>query len=283
MAKTKDKAATAQPQRNTNATANKVIKTSAKAKATPKAAIEDTTAVSKKPSKTALPKLDKSIRCVCGNQEADPDGHLRFFVECMTCRHWQHTICMGLFHNDHVWELAEELPDEYHCDTCRPSDHSCLTRMKGIDHAKDWADIRLRTFAVDASNHEGVEAKKKWAVGEVLDLVRGMPSLYDFWLVSRLEVDNSFSAAARAEDAEVEREKLARAIDLVMKQATFAEVEEVRKALVLGMHHGPVTKTDNVFNAIRPLVTEERLRAIQAERSKREGDAEVRLFFGKQN
>jgi len=121
--------------------------------------------------------------------------------------------------------------------------------------------------------------KRNWAAGEVMDIVRGHGALYDCWSVPLGEVDSKWSPIAE-ENAEGKRERLVRAIVVILQQARFAKVEQVRKVLVLGVHTGPVTKTEDIFKAVSELLDEDMLQAIELECTARE-HASVREFFGK--
>ena len=62
---------------------------------------------------------DAIIRCVCGYVEEDEDDE-RTMVICDKCSAWQHNICMGISEN------ADDLPEHYFCEQCKPEDHKEL-------------------------------------------------------------------------------------------------------------------------------------------------------------
>ncbi|KAL9553082.1 hypothetical protein PS6_004115 [Mucor atramentarius] len=90
---------------------------------------------------------DESItRCVCGESHS-----LGLMVCCDQCEVWQHCECMGL--------EKDEIPDEYFCELCRPSDHievksydktrryykPCLPVSAEIEAASDKRTAKRRT------------------------------------------------------------------------------------------------------------------------------------------
>ncbi|KAK4514293.1 uncharacterized protein ATC70_001885 [Mucor velutinosus] len=90
---------------------------------------------------------DESItRCVCGESHS-----LGLMVCCDQCEVWQHCECMGL--------EKDEIPDEYFCELCRPSDHievksydktrryykPCLPVSAEIEAASDKRTVKRRT------------------------------------------------------------------------------------------------------------------------------------------
>jgi hypothetical protein len=78
---------------------------------------------------------EETIRCICGFDDApEPSRELRgthrfpndvnleedaagFFIQCDTCKCWQHGLCMGLLSED-------SSSDAYYCERCRPGYHS---------------------------------------------------------------------------------------------------------------------------------------------------------------
>ncbi|KAI8638999.1 hypothetical protein BD408DRAFT_279541 [Parasitella parasitica] len=75
---------------------------------------------------------DESItRCVCGESHS-----LGLMVCCDECEVWQHCECMGL--------EKEEIPDEYFCELCRPSDH---IEIKSYDKTRRYYKPRLPVTA----------------------------------------------------------------------------------------------------------------------------------------
>lgn len=269
MAKTKDKATPAEPQKHVAAPGDKVTKTTNRGKATSAAATK------KKPVNKAAPELDQSIRCICGNQEAEPEDPLKiYFISCTTCNCWQHNICMGF------WDNNKDLPPEYHCENCRPEDHLCLTQYKTAGEGKKWAQIRLDTFPLDAKDKRSAAVKHDWAVNELMPAVRSFESLYDYWCVPLQNVSKIFSPAAEKAKAAIEKEKLVGAIERVLKLASFAEVEKLRKLLLLRVHDKPVSNVEDMFNNLRKLLNAKMLDKIRDEYEEQQ-DAEVRYFFGK--
>lgn len=72
-------------------------------------------------------------RCVCGNDELNPDTmnpslmelllqeyqikiDQGLFIQCDKCSVWQHGFCVGLF-------IDEDVPDKYWCEQCKPELH----------------------------------------------------------------------------------------------------------------------------------------------------------------
>ncbi|KAI8888025.1 hypothetical protein K501DRAFT_282968 [Backusella circina FSU 941] len=55
---------------------------------------------------------DESVtRCTCGESHS-----VGLMVQCDQCEVWQHCECMGLMEE-------QDIPDQYYCEQCRPSDH----------------------------------------------------------------------------------------------------------------------------------------------------------------
>lgn len=278
MAATKGKATIAKPQKNATTSNSKVSKPSARGKEPTKTAADKkaaSAATKKSTKKKSAPKLDPDIRCPCGNQEAEPDDPLRTnFVCCTQCEKWQHNICMGLWDND------RDIPPDYYCHECKPGDHPTLTRLKSDGRVEQWASVRLQTFSLDTKDETQAEVRKGWALGEVMDILSAHDALYDYWGVPLQDVDKKWAPEAEPERARAERNKLMRSIEIVLQWSKFAEVEAVRKMLVLGVHDGPVTKTEDIFKACRKLLSVKMLREIEGECTEME-NANVRYFFGK--
>ncbi|KZS98673.1 hypothetical protein SISNIDRAFT_546578 [Sistotremastrum niveocremeum HHB9708] len=77
------------------------------------------------------------IRCVCGRQDggnggAEEEDDPSFWIQCETCKVWQHGQCVGVAQE----ELA---PEHYHCEECRPDLHidllKRLRRSNGATHS----------------------------------------------------------------------------------------------------------------------------------------------------
>ena len=89
---------------------------------------------------------DSVTRCICGNTEypglpvpfassskrdGDPaelggEDTGGMFIQCDTCKVWQHGGCVGI--------LSEEMsPEEYFCEQCRKDLHKLATTSKGYD------------------------------------------------------------------------------------------------------------------------------------------------------
>lgn len=96
---------------------------------------------------------DEAVRCICGNEEypgppplAEEDSKkgikdsseielpiteadytedlAGFFVQCDTCKVWQHGLCVGI-------KSEEQSPDEYFCELCRKDLHRIFTASNG--------------------------------------------------------------------------------------------------------------------------------------------------------
>lgn len=95
---------------------------------------------------------DEAVRCICGNEEYPgppplPEEDTKkgitdssevelvtetdytedlagFFVQCDTCKVWQHGLCVGI-------KSEEQSPDEYFCELCRKDLHRIFTASNG--------------------------------------------------------------------------------------------------------------------------------------------------------
>ena len=95
---------------------------------------------------------DEAVRCICGSDEYPgppqiseedskkgikegteldllaPEDYTEdlagFFLQCDTCKVWQHGGCVGIKNEDMS-------PDEYFCELCRPSLHKIYTASNG--------------------------------------------------------------------------------------------------------------------------------------------------------
>ncbi|KAL6399967.1 hypothetical protein AUP68_17377 [Ilyonectria robusta] len=89
------------------------------------------------------PEQDEAVRCVCGHDEypgpapgqsrpsnaaeliADAGG---LFIQCDTCKAWQHGACVGIFSD-------QQAPDEYFCEICRKDLHILGTASNGLRYS----------------------------------------------------------------------------------------------------------------------------------------------------
>lgn len=84
-------------------------------------------------------KDDKTIRCICGTEQKESNDAIvdslfrdlhdseissEFFVQCDTCKVWQHRWCIGLVGEDTA-------PDEYYCEKCRSDLHKIYIAPDG--------------------------------------------------------------------------------------------------------------------------------------------------------
>ncbi|MCJ1245252.1 hypothetical protein MMC30_002455 [Trapelia coarctata] len=103
---------------------------------------------------------DAIIRCVCGYVEEDEDDE-RTMVICDKCSAWQHNICMGISEN------AEDLPEHYFCEQCKPEDHKELLAQMARGE-KPWEE---RNAQKQREEEEKKGRKRKGKKGK-----RGRPS-----------------------------------------------------------------------------------------------------------
>lgn len=59
-------------------------------------------------------------RCVCGQDDAPIKNS--FFIQCDTCKVWQHSVCLRM--------TEEVTPEEYFCEMCRPDLHAVVKGPK---------------------------------------------------------------------------------------------------------------------------------------------------------
>ncbi|KAI1846349.1 hypothetical protein JX266_007554 [Neoarthrinium moseri] len=94
---------------------------------------------------------DEVIRCVCGATTQDDDAADEPWIACEQCGAWQHNVCMGMSIFD------DDLPKEYFCEQCRPSDHKEL--LDAIANGEElWVTRRQR--------HEEEEEDRKKKKGK---------------------------------------------------------------------------------------------------------------------
>lgn len=103
---------------------------------------------------------DAIIRCVCGYVEEDEDDE-RTMVICDKCSAWQHNICMGISEN------AQDLPEHYFCEQCKPEDHKELLAQMARGE-KPWEE---RNAQKQREEEEKKGRKRKGKKGK-----RGRPS-----------------------------------------------------------------------------------------------------------
>ena len=78
---------------------------------------------------------DAIVRCVCGLEDDDDGG--RMMICCDNCSAWQHNDCMG------VTENANQLPESYMCEVCKPEDHKDLLEAMAKGE-RPWEAIAKR-------------------------------------------------------------------------------------------------------------------------------------------
>ena len=118
-------------------------------------------------------------------------------------------------------------------------------------------------YALDPKIEGAAKAKRNWASIECMDVVRGLESIYDYWVIAMQEIDVRFAPVATETDAGPEKATLVRCIEVVLKQAPFAAVEKLRKRFVIGVHDGPVTKVENIFVVLRSVLDDKMLEEIR--------------------
>ena len=122
-----------------------------------------TKAAKQAPTETTPPEEGEEeaiIRCVCGYIEEDEDDE-RTMVICDNCSAWQHNICMGISEN------ADELPEHYFCEQCKPEDHKELLAHMARGE-KPWEE---RNVQKQREEEEKKGRKRKGKKGK-----RGRPS-----------------------------------------------------------------------------------------------------------
>ena len=95
---------------------------------------------------------DALIRCICGLIEDDDDAE-RTMICCDRCTAWQHNDCMEITEN------ADELPEQYFCEQCKPEDHQELL-AKIARGEKPWEE-RARQREAEAAERKARRRKGK--------------------------------------------------------------------------------------------------------------------------
>ncbi|KAK3390130.1 hypothetical protein B0H63DRAFT_107437 [Podospora didyma] len=106
---------------------------------------------------------EEAVRCVCGFDDypgpipeddladaanKDDDDMAGFFIQCDSCKIWQHGACIG-------FTSETEAPDEYHCEQCQPALHSVQISKNGRKYSKYRP---LRILSVKAASRSKLDS-----------------------------------------------------------------------------------------------------------------------------
>ena len=111
---------------------------------------------------------DAIIRCVCGTITEDKEDP-RAMIMCDQCTAWQHNECMGISEDD------DEIPEDYYCEQCRPSNHKAL--LKKISRGeKPWEELTKQREAEALAEKTLEEKEQQSKKGKGKKAKRGRPS-----------------------------------------------------------------------------------------------------------
>jgi hypothetical protein len=185
-----------------------------------------------------------SIRCPCGSKDDLPQSDLakRSWIECETCKAWQHSICVGL---EEV-EKESEMPEKYYCEECKPEFHKRFHFGPGArsDNRYDIAEERREYEAIGRTRDEDqIYWKTEWLVAEIEAIAYGHTQALTVEWAKLNGMQTRFQAGvARARNASempiapwttVDFEHMVRvAIRKVLLNASISAIERFRTRII---------------------------------------------------
>lgn len=184
---------------------------------------------------------NETIRCPCGSKKDLPqsDPRKRSWIECETCKVWQHSICVGL-------EEKEEpgMPKKYYCEECKPELHRRFHFSSGPDDRYDIAKERQEMEAMPRTRDEDeIYWKTEWLVAEIGAIAQGHPQAVTMEWAKLNGIHAAFQAAVatarKASDMPLApwtmedfEHMVGVAIHIVLRNASVSAVERFRTRMI---------------------------------------------------
>ena len=178
-----------------------------------------------------------SIRCPCGSKDDLPqsDPAKRSWIECETCKAWQHSICVGLEE-----EQESDMPKKYYCEECKPEFHKRFHFGPGSrsDDRYDITEERREMEAMPRTRDEdAIYWKTEWLVAEIEAIAYGHPQAVTVEWAKLNGMHASFQAGGMPlapwtmEDFE---HMVVVAIKIVLRNASISAMERFRTRIDQG-------------------------------------------------